>query len=189
MLNFFNFIYFQYLFWKLHTRFRDGDEWIINEESIATFKRCFQLIQPEHFKRLNRKYLQTIHVVSYTGGLTQWLVKCEYAVSALRTSGELPSSWGYLKEPDEKSLSAYFSSDDYWREAREIIIQVIENLEELELLIREGGELQASYRLRKLSKLISEPIGYLAQLLFLYKENQYVEKKRREGSRTSYKHR
>lgn len=179
MVNFFNYIRFQFLYWKLTSRFRDGDDWIINEESISLIKRCFQLIQPEHFKRLNRRYLQTISVVSYTGGLVPWLNKCEYAVDNLITSGLFPDSWGYLPEPLEMSLSSYLSSDDYWREPREIIIQVIDNLERIELLIREGGELNASYRLRKLNKLISEPIGYLASLLFLYRENQYYVKKKR----------
>lgn len=185
MFKFFNYLYFQFLFWRLHQRFRDEDEWIINEESLALFKRCFQLIEVEHFKRLNRRYLQTIPVVSYTGGLIAWLEKCQQAFDHLVTFGEFPPSWGYLLVPREMTLAEYFSSDDYWREPRDVIIEVFDHLEQIERHIREGGDVYASYRLRKMSKLISEAVSYLSILLLLYKENQYVKKERGESSRTS----
>lgn len=184
MLKFFNFIRFQYLFWKLHSRFFEEGEWIINQESIMLFKRCFQLIDQSHFKRLNRKYLQNISVISYTGGLVEWLRKCEEAKDNLITMGEFPPSWGFLIVEREMTLSEYLSSDDYWREPREVIIEIFHHLEELERLVREGGDVYAGYRFRKMKKLFSEAIHYLAILLLLYKENQYVSKKRREGSRT-----
>lgn len=186
MFKFFKYLRFQYLFWKLHSRFRDEDEWIISEESLILFERCFQLIDVTHFKRLNRRYLQTIPVISYTGGLVPWLEKCQQALDNIVMGGEFPPSWGYLNIAREMTLAEYISSDDYWREPRSVIIEVFNYLFELEKMVREGGELASSYRMRKSMKLFIEAISYLEELLFLYKENQYVkDKKGRKNSRTS----
>lgn len=181
MIKLIRFLQFQYYDWKLRSFFREEDEWIINHESIALFKRCFQLIEGVHFNKLTRQYLQTIEVVSFCGSFKDWLEKCEQATDTLRLDGSFPSTWGYLYNPEAMSLADYFSKGGYWRSPRELIIETFEHLDVLIRLVEEGGEGESSYRFRKMSKLFSEAIWYLDKLLLLYKECQYGRKERREN--------
>ena len=188
MQSLFHYLAFQYYYWKLRSTYLEEGEWIINQESIRLFKRCFQLIGLSHFNKLTRRYLQHIELVSFCGSYKDWLEKCEQATDNLRLDGRFPSTWGYLYEPVAMSLADYYSRDGYWESPRERIIETFHHLEELYRLVEQGGEGESSYRFRKMSKLFSEAIWYLDKLLLLYKECQYGREKRREDQQSSKKY-